>query len=145
MSTPRGLKRLNNKPAILVVEKDPAICDLLVDLFATELAAEVICVKTGETALEQIRTGVFGLAIIDIGMPQISGFELATHAVTNNIPVLLYSGHPDALSKLQKHDFAYLAKPFAIEELVDEAVRIISFPTENIADTKLSIRRLQAP
>ena len=145
MSTPRRPKRLKNKPAILVIEKDPAICDLMVDLFTIELAADVTCVKTGADALEQIRIGAFGLAIIDIGMPQISGFELATHAVTNNIPVLLYSGHPDALRKLQEHDFAYLAKPFAIEELVDEAVRIISFPNENIADTKLSIRRLQAP
>ena len=144
MSTPRGLKRLKSKAAILVIEKDPAICDLLVDLFATELAADVTCAKRAEDALEQIRTGAFGLALIDVGMPQISGFELATHAVTNNIPVLLYSGHPDALRKLQEHDFAYLAKPFAIEDLVDEAVRIISFPTENIADTKISIGRLQA-
>ena len=36
-------------------------------------------------------------------MPEISGFKLAERAANRNIPSLLCTGHPDAMTKLQEH------------------------------------------
>jgi two-component system sensor histidine kinase/response regulator len=81
--------------AILVAEDDPGICDFLTDLLENDLAARVRCEQTGSLALRAIETAGFDLAIIDVNMPEISGYELARRAANRNIPKLLSSGHPD--------------------------------------------------
>ena len=88
--------------AILVAEDDPGICDLLTDVLEVEFAAMVRCERTGNLALQAIETAGFDLAIIDVNMPEISGYELARRAANRNIPTLLSSGHPDANAKLQE-------------------------------------------
>jgi DNA-binding response OmpR family regulator len=85
--------------AILVAEDEPGICDLLTDVLETELYAMVRCERTGSLALLAIETAGFYLAIIDVNMPEISGYELAKRAANRNIPALLSGGHPDAGAK----------------------------------------------
>src|ERR1700689_4635132 len=98
--------------SILVVEDDPGICDLLTDLLEVDLAARVRCERTGSLARRAIETAGFALAIIDVNMPEISGYELARRAANRNIPTLLSSGHPDADIKLKKCACPYLVKPY---------------------------------
>src|ERR1700759_4660754 len=93
--------------AILVAEDDPGICDLLTDILEIELAAMVRCELTGSLALQAIETAGFDLAIIDVNMPEISGYELARRAANRNIPVLLSSGHRDADIKLRDIECPY--------------------------------------
>jgi DNA-binding response OmpR family regulator len=128
--------------AILVIENDPGDCDLI-HVLEAELAAAVKCARTGMLGVEAIETASFDLAIIDFGMSQISGYELARRAANSNIPVLLCTGQPDALAKLTDHDFPPLAKPFKISELVYEAAKIITNTAENISRVKASLVRLQ--
>jgi CheY-like chemotaxis protein len=104
--------------AILVAEDDPAICDFLTDVLEVELAASVRCARTGSLALQAIETAGFDLAIIDVNMPEISGYELARRAANRNIPTLFSSGHPDADAKLREYEFPYLAKPYRLAELL---------------------------
>jgi CheY-like chemotaxis protein len=75
--------------AILVAEDDPDICDLLTDVLEVELAAKVRCERMGSLALQAIETAGFDLAIIEVNMPEISGYELAWCAASRNIPTLL--------------------------------------------------------
>jgi len=130
--------------AILVIEDDPGICELLIEVMEAELAAVVRCASTGTQGSEIIATGAFDLAIIDVIMPQISGYELAKRAASRNIPTLLCSGHPDVLNKLIAVDWPHLAKPFKLNELVYEAAKIITNSAENIRRVKISLARLQA-
>lgn len=130
--------------AILVAESDPGVCDLVTDLLQAELAAVVRCARTGTLAAEALETEGFDLAIIDVSMPAVSGYELAKRAANNNIPTLLYTGHPDALIKLKEQNFPHLAKPFQLNELVYEAARIITHTAENIRQVKASLVKLQA-
>jgi two-component system, OmpR family, catabolic regulation response regulator CreB len=95
-------------------------------------------------AAKAIETGAFDLAIIDVGMPEISGYELAKHAANQNIPALLCTGHPDALINLKNYGCPHLAKPFRIQELVHQAAWIITRPAENISLVKASLAQLQA-
>jgi CheY-like chemotaxis protein len=129
--------------AILVAEDDPGICDLMTEILEADLCATVTCAKTGSAAAEAIQMASFDLAIIDVGMPGISGYELAQRAANNNIPVLLCTGYPDALIKLKHHDVPHLAKPFQFNELVYKAAGIITHTAENIRQVKASLATLQ--
>ena len=112
--------------AILVAEDDPGICDLLTDVLQVELAARVRCERTGSLALQAIETAAFDLAIIDVNMPEISGYELARHAADRNIPTLLSGGHPDTDIKLKELECPYLAKPYRVTDLIGEAAEAIT-------------------
>jgi CheY-like chemotaxis protein len=129
--------------AILVAEDDPGICDFLVDILEVELAATVRCERTGSLALQAIETAGFDLAIVDVNMPEISGYELARRAANRNIPTLLSSGHPDADAKLREYEFPYLAKPYRVAELLSEAAIAITQAGENIGRIKASFVRLE--
>jgi DNA-binding NtrC family response regulator len=129
--------------AILVVEDDPDVGELMADILEADLAASVKLAPTWRRAVEAIEADALDLAIIDIGLPEVSGFELATRATNMNIPTLLCSGDPDALVKLKKHDFPYLGKPFNIDQLVHEAANVIANTKENIRRVKDSLAKLQ--
>jgi DNA-binding response OmpR family regulator len=104
----------------------------------------VRCERTGSLALQAIETAAFVLAIIDVSMPEISGYELARRAANRNIATLLSSGHPDADAKLRQFEFPYLAKPYRITELLSEAAIAITQAGENIRRIKASFVRLDA-
>jgi DNA-binding response OmpR family regulator len=130
--------------AILVAEDDPGICDLLTDLLEVELAAMVRCERTGSLALQAIETAGFDLAIIDVNLPEISGYELARRAANRNIPTLLSSGHPDADIKLKELECPYLAKPYRVTDLIGRAAEAITHAGENIRRIKASLAKLAA-
>lgn len=130
--------------AILVAERDPGVSFFLADAFATELAANVRCAATGTLAARLIEEEVFDLAIIDVGMPEISGFELAKRATNRNIPSLLCSGHQDALVKLNEFHIPHLTKPIMLDQLMYESARAITRARENIQQIKETCARLQA-
>jgi DNA-binding NtrC family response regulator len=129
--------------AILVVERDPGICDFLTDALETDLLASVRCVNTGTLGADAIDTGCFDIAIIDVGISQMSGYALAKRAVDRNIPVLLSSGHPDALVKLQEYDFPHLAKPYRVGELLFAAAAAIANGQKNIGHMKACLEKLR--
>jgi CheY-like chemotaxis protein len=130
--------------AILVAEDDPGVCELLTDVLETELAAMVRCERTGSLALRAIETAGFDLAIIDVNMPEISGYELARRAANRNIPTLLSSGHPDADARLKECECPYLAKPYRITDLISESAKAITQAGENIRRIRASLARLEA-
>lgn len=129
--------------AILVAEDDPGICVFLTDILEVELAASVRCAQTGSLALQAIETAGFDLAIIDVNLPEISGYELARRAANRKIPTLLTGRHPDADAKLLEYEFPYLAKPYRVAELLSEAAIAITQADENIRRIKASFARLE--
>jgi len=128
---------------ILVVESDPDTSEFLADVLKTELAAVVRSASTGVLGAAAIETGAFDIAIIDVLIPEPSGYELAKRAATKNVPALLCSGHPDALAKLQRWGCPHLAKPFDVTALVHEAATIITHAAENICRINASLGQLR--
>jgi CheY-like chemotaxis protein len=74
---------------ILVAEDDPAVCGFLTDALDFDLAATVRCEPTGILVLRAIETAAFDLALIDVDMPELPGYELARRAANRGIPALL--------------------------------------------------------
>ena len=81
----------NWNPTILIVDDDQASLSILKNLLA-DLEAEVICVESGEDALTLLGHRDVSVALVDVQMPTIDGFELATqmraNPLTNDIPLV---------------------------------------------------------
>lgn len=79
--------------------------------------------EDGKTALETFKTGRFDICILDIMMPKMDGFELATEIRKSNtdIPIIFLSAKTlkeDRIKGLRLGADDYLVKPFSIEELL---------------------------
>ncbi len=64
-----------SRQRILVVEDEPAIADTIVYALSTDGFEPHWC-ATGGAAIEAMRAGNFALAVLDVGLPDINGFEL---------------------------------------------------------------------
>ena len=64
-----------SRPRILVVEDEPAIADTIVYALSTDGFEPHWC-ATGGAALEAVRARPCALAVLDVGLPDINGFEL---------------------------------------------------------------------
>jgi two-component system catabolic regulation response regulator CreB len=107
---------------ILVVEDEPAIADTVVYALATDGFAPH-WVAGGEAALAAAANTAFALAIVDIGLPDINGFELcrrlqAAHPALPVIFLTARSGEIDRVAGLELGADDYVAKPFSPRELV---------------------------
>ena len=105
---------------------------------------EVECVKDGEKGAEKIYGGHYSLAVIDCLLPDLSGLRLAELAINENVPVLLMTGHPDIIAKLEAVDLPYLCKPFTFEELLSKSQAVISEARLNIERVRASLATLEA-
>jgi two-component system catabolic regulation response regulator CreB len=108
--------------AILLVEDEPAIADTVVYALATDGFAPHWA-ASGEAALAAAAATPFALAIVDIGLPDINGFELfrRLHAAHPALPVIFLtarSGEIDRVVGLELGADDYVAKPFSPRELV---------------------------
>jgi two-component system catabolic regulation response regulator CreB len=111
------------KPRILVVEDEPAIADTIVYALSTDGFAPVWH-GTASAALQAVGTGpAFALAILDVGLPDLNGFELFKRlsAAAPGLPVIFLtarSGEIDRVVGLELGADDYVAKPFSPRELV---------------------------
>ncbi|MEP4076849.1 two-component system response regulator CreB [Haloferula sp.] len=106
---------------ILLVEDEPAIADTLVYALKTE-CFEVEHVLTGREALDRQADNPFDFAILDIGLPDITGLEVCKQLRENSsIPVLFLTardGEVDRILGLELGGDDYVTKPFSPREIV---------------------------
>jgi len=109
-----------SKPVVLVVEDEPGIADTLQYALTTEGFEPRWC-ATGEAALAQ--AGDAALVILDVGLPDISGFELfkRLRASREDLPVLFLTARADEIDRVVGLELGaddYVTKPFSPRELV---------------------------
>lgn len=110
------------KPRILVVEDEPAIADTIVYALSTDGFEPDWC-GTGAAALKAVRQRATALAILDIGLPDMNGFELLRQLreVDSALPAIFLtarSSEVDRVVGLELGADDYVAKPFSPRELV---------------------------
>jgi diguanylate cyclase (GGDEF)-like protein/PAS domain S-box-containing protein len=135
----------------IVVADDDPIIRALVTTQLTRSGATVIEALDGAEALAACRAGDVDLAIIDVEMPHLSGFEvletLRADPATAGLPVLLLTAHTmvDDVAKglgLGAHD--YIRKPFDLLELqarVDSAI-LLNRRARQLAESENAFRGL---
>ena len=78
-----------DKPSLLIVDDDAPIRKLL-ERIALRAGFEVTCAKDGIDALEQLADRSFDIAIIDLMMPRLSGYDLVQKISTmTKRPIIL--------------------------------------------------------
>ena len=110
------------KPKILYVEDDETLAFLTKDNLEQN-GYQISHYADGISCLEAFRTSSFDICILDIMLPKMDGFEIATaiRAENTNIPILFLSAKTlkeDRLKGLRLGADDYLVKPFSIEELL---------------------------
>jgi DNA-binding response OmpR family regulator len=103
-------------PLILIVEDDADVCTMLCT-FLEDMQHRVAIaneLSTGADILEKLNPD---LLIVDIMLQGGNGNDLARLAHAKNIPVLLMSGEPQSIERLQEENAPFLQKPFRLSEL----------------------------
>src|SRR5262245_18681060 len=107
---------------ILIVEDEPAVADLL-DRALREAAWAPDVVRTGAEALTALAVNDYDLAVLDVGLPDMNGFDVCRRLRLRGVrtPVLILTarhGLGDRVTGLDAGADDYLGKPFAVEELL---------------------------
>lgn len=107
---------------LLIVEDDPGLGDFLLRVIR-EAAWAADLVASGPAALSALAVNPYDLAILDIGLPAMDGFEVTRRfrAEGGRTPILMLTardGLADRVTGLDAGADDYLAKPFAVEELL---------------------------
>ena len=106
---------------VLIVEDDSGIAEFL----RLELEHEgyaILHTADGRTALEIFEKAAPDIVLLDIMLPQLNGLEVLRRIrKTSKTPVIMLTARGDTFDKVSGLDSGaddYLAKPFAIEELL---------------------------
>lgn len=106
------------EPAILIVDDDRVLVDLLTDILGSNY--RVVAAYGGAEAWEVLKSVPVDLIIIDIILPDTDGFQLCSMIKSNkefgHIPIIILSAKSDLedkVSGLQKGADVYIEKPFS--------------------------------
>lgn len=106
---------------ILVVDDEKDITELI-DYFLSNEGFDVICAYNGAEALKLINSTPFDLAILDIMLPDASGFTLCKKIRERfQYPIIMLTAKTDAIDKVTGLTIGaddYITKPFLPLELV---------------------------
>jgi DNA-binding response OmpR family regulator len=107
---------------ILIVEDEVRLSRHIASALR-EAGHEAVVIHDGETALGEIEEKPFDLLVLDIGLPGIDGFEvlrrLRAKKMSHRVLILTARGElNDRVTGLQLGADDYLAKPFAMQELL---------------------------
>ncbi len=107
---------------ILIVEDEDRISSFLQKGLRSNGYSTSVA-RTGEEALTLARTGEFDLMVLDLGLPDIDGFEVLQRMRSRDrsVPVIVLTARdavPDRVSGLEGGADDYVTKPFSFEELL---------------------------
>jgi two-component system catabolic regulation response regulator CreB len=107
--------------SILIIEDETAIADTLIYALKSEGYAPHHCVL-GSEGLAQLRSGQYALAILDIGLPDMSGFDVCREARTfTDLPIIFLTARTEEIDRIVGLEIGaddYVAKPFSPREVV---------------------------
>lgn len=108
------------KHRVLIVENEPAIADTIQYALETD-GFETMCLYSGLPVLELLSNEKVDLIILDIGLPDINGFELCKEIRKDgDIPIIFLTARSDEIDKVVGLEIGgddYVTKPFSPREL----------------------------
>jgi CheY-like chemotaxis protein/signal transduction histidine kinase/HAMP domain-containing protein len=136
----RPVKRL------LVVEDDAAARQSIVELIGNG-DVQTTTVATGQAALEALQAGRYDCMVLDLGLPDMTGFQLITRVKSEiglrKLPTIVYTGKQ--LTRGEEAELGRLAESVVIkdarspERLLDETALFLHRVTANLPEGKRRI------
>jgi two-component system catabolic regulation response regulator CreB len=109
------------KPLILIVEDEPGIADTLQYALRTEGFEPAWC-ASAEAALAAVQQRKPALVILDVGLPDMNGFDLFKRLREHiDVPTVFLTARGDEIDRVVGLELGaddYVAKPFSPRELV---------------------------
>jgi len=131
----RGVKSL------LVIEDDTVAQQSIKELIG-EGDVETIAVGTAQEAMNQLRSKHYDCIVLDLGLPDMNGFELMQHIKSEigDIPIIIYTGKD--LSHKEETELRRLAETIivkdvrSLERLLDETALFLHRVEESLPEPK---------
>ena len=125
---------------ILLVEDEVSIADTLIYALETE-HFEVVHVTTGGEALEMLNVGT-DLAILDVGLPDMSGFDLCQEMRKEySLPILFLTARDSEIDRILGLELGgddYITKPFSPREVCARVRAVLRRTSQKSATTQNS-------
>ncbi|MDR2165914.1 MAG: two-component system response regulator CreB [Zoogloeaceae bacterium] len=113
---------------ILIVDDEPAIADVLAYALSSEGFGTEIC-ALGSEALARLADRRYALVILDVGMPDMSGFDICRALRRqSDVPVIFLTARTEEVDRIVGLELGaddYVAKPFSPRELVSRVRAIL--------------------
>lgn len=132
------------KSRVLLVEDDETVRKLIVE-FLTKLSYEVFAFHDAPQALDYVRgKGLPHIALIDLGLPTMHGFELASKLKSMaDVPIIFVTSSNDTdtvVQGLKKYAEDFIVKPFQLRELEARVQVVLSrMPTLDYANEPIVV------
>ncbi len=113
--------------SVLIVDDEPHFCDSL-DVLLKAAGYHVDIAHSGETAADYFKANTYSAALVDIGLPDIYGNDLAAQAVKeqSDTAIIIITGNAtldNAVEALRHGVYDYLRKPCSPERLLNTVIR----------------------
>jgi len=119
MDQPEGASEA--RPTLLVIDDDRELCAMLAEYLAPE-GFTALTAGTGKEGLEQLARAAVDLVVLDVMLPELSGFEVLRRIRTGSrVPVIMLTARGEEVDRVVGLEMGaddYLAKPFSPRELV---------------------------
>src|SRR2546421_8188849 len=106
---------------VLIVEDDPRITDVLEYALKAD-GYEVQTAQRGREAIEIARRASPGLIVLDVGLPDLDGFEVCRAVRTfSDVPIIFLTSRSDEIDRVVGLELGgddYVVKPFSPRELL---------------------------
>jgi HAMP domain-containing protein/CheY-like chemotaxis protein/signal transduction histidine kinase len=138
----RGFVERQHK-SLLVVEDNEQQRQAIVELIGDD-DVEITAVGTGEEALNVLRERTFDCMVLDLGLPDMSGFDflnrMKNELQVTDVPVVVYTGRD--LSRKEEADLKRMADAIIVKDvrspdrLLDETALFLHRVEENLPEQK---------
>jgi len=123
-------------PKILVVDDEPSIVNIISVALEMEGYSITPC-TTGYDALNELESFTFDLIILDVGLPDTNGFELAKRIHNNSkIPIIFLTARSSEIDRVVGLELGaddYVTKPFSPRELSARVKAVLRRTGERIS------------
>src|SRR5215472_18348700 len=109
------------KPTLLIIDDDQELCAMLAEYLGPE-GFFTLSAATGPAGLEQLARTPVDLVVLDVMLPELSGFEVLRRIrAASRVPVIMLTARGEEVDRVVGLEMGaddYLAKPFSPRELV---------------------------
>lgn len=121
---------MKEKHKILIVDDNEELCHSLADILELK-EYKVACVFDGFKAIETVKKDYFGIIILDIKMPGLSGIETLQfiEKITPKTPVIIITAFADDIlykEGLRNQKICVIRKPIDINLLFQEIENLVT-------------------
>ncbi len=130
------------KSRVLIVEDEKSIADTLIHVLESE-GFDVQWVTLGGDAIELVSQQSFSLMILDIGLPDMTGFEVCKKIrLISDIPIIFLTARNEEIDRVVGLEIGaddYVTKPFSPREVaarVKVILRRMNFQNNNLQENQ---------